>query len=708
MTDNVRRIGDALKGARPALGGRVCATCAHSVAGENGALTCAAPDGPHVGNRVKPGATCETYLPKTQSAGPAEDAPFDVVPVDLADAIDPDDRMLADDVPAAVDVSQSAEVVSLDVARAEKKKARKKKDRPAPAEGSAVRRFVFPLPPDCGVSALGLNGRSYYYLDASRQIVTLSDKDHARLPLTALFGGNVDYLTAWLPAKNQYGIITGPQFECVGASLMTAAKDAGIWEPRDRVRGRGIWQGADGLIVHLGNHILTKTGVWVPGLVDGHVYPARPRLMTPTSGGEFPGEAMFTYFKQWNWVRPVLDPLLLTGFMATCWLTGALPVRPPVFITGSKSVGKSTLHDAIKLFLDNWLQWITEASPAYVTGALEHDCLPVAIDEQEASEDGSTNKAKQLVELARLTYSGGRKGRGSPDQSVREFTLRSPMMFSAVLPPPMEGTDKSRFAILRLRPLPLDAKEPDMNPDRLRAMGRAALSVLLRDQGQMVTRYQTIAQALRATGHDARGQKTFGTLLMGAWMLLGDEAVKRLGLPLGNNVDDLRELLDTRTLAELQSIDEIWRECLTVLLTAPCDAYRGGGQTSVEQVLEQLFEEDEDHHPLLSFKEAAKTLRKTGLALIRPTHRGGAMRLFIPNNHMQVRNLFRGTKFFGTAGDGGWRNALQLCPPGTWDFAQARIGSQSPRGIAVDVNLCLGRDRPAEAGEDMDDAEGWM
>lgn len=678
MADNVTRIADTLRKARPALEGRLCANCAHAVAAKDGALTCAAPNGPRCSERVKPGETCEAFTPLTgdPAAAPASE-------------------------PTA-----TAEIIPMPAPKPKKK-------RKPPADsggGETIRRFVFDLPPDCPVRVLGKQGRAYYYLDASCQITSLSDKDHARLPLTSLFGGNVDYLTAWLPAVNQHGKVTGPMFESVGASLMTEASRRGLWEPRDMVRGRGMWLGPRGLVLHTGAHVdLTwqENGRWkvlteAPGVIGDHVYPARPKIQRPADDARYPGADLFDLLKCWNWVRPVLDPLLLLGWIGTAYLSGAVQVRPMVFITGSRGTGKSTLIEAIKAILADWLQWSTDASAAYVTALLQHDALPIALDEQEAEEEG--NRAKQMIELARLAYSGGQKGRGSSDQTAHSFTLRSPMLFSAVLPPAMEATDKSRFGILRLQSLPADADEPRLDTMPLGDLGRAALARLMRDQGLFEARYKQVAGALHAAGHGGRGQKTFGTLLTAAWALLGDEAVARLGLPLGPRCDDLRGLMDVRRLAETQSASDVWREALTQLITAPCDAYRGGAQTTVEQVLEAMSEQDADGNPVLSFTEAAKMLRKTGLSLVRPPARGAPIRLFIPNNHAQVRALFKGTKFYGTSADGGWRNALLLAPVGRWAYEKARVGDEAPRGIAVDVSLVLGTDAPEPAELD---SEQW-
>lgn len=701
MTDKVSKIRDTLQGARPALTGAICGNCNYALR-EGTALKCGNGAGPRHGATVRPSDTCAAFSPRRDLPAEQMAAQDGALTADDAARVADVLEQAFDDVPDRDDAGEtapSADVVPLSEAREKKASAKKKGRKGVAPDGTprapVVRQFVHALPPDCPVTPLGIRGRNSFYLDASQQIVDLSDKDHARLPLTSLFGGNVDYLSSWLPARNEYGDVTGPQFESVAASLMTAARRRGIWESRDRVRGRGVWSNddGDGLIVHYGEHIETPRGAADPGLVGHYVYPIGATLATPPRKIGYPGERLLELLRAWNFARGDLDCLLFLGWIGCGFLGGSLAVRPMIFVTGSFGTGKSTLLDMLRGLFDRWLIWINDVTPAYVTSELGYDCLPVAADEQEA--DPENDRAKRMIELARLAYSGGTKGRSNSNQTATTYTLRSAMLFSAILPPPMESSDKSRFAILRLLRFPVDAAEPDMKVTELRQLGQAALGRVVADAGLFEARYRKAAKMLREAGHGGRGQRTFGTLLTAAWSLLGDAAIARLGLPLGDRLDALKPRLDVRSLAETQASEELWRVCLTTLLTAPCEAYRGGAQTTVQQVLEAMegetAEDGTADEPELTFAEAQRTLRKTGLTLIRPAAAGAPIRLFIPYQHQQVRALFRGTQFHGTASDGGWRQALMQAPAGRWEQAQAYISkSSNPRGLAIDVDLALG------------------
>ncbi|WP_163571449.1 hypothetical protein, partial [Klebsiella pneumoniae] len=53
-------------------------------------------------------------------------------------------------------------------------------------------------------------------------------------------------------------------------------------------------------------------------------------------------------FQSWKWERPLLDPILLLGWIGAAFLGAALDWRPALFITGDYGQGKSTLQAIIK------------------------------------------------------------------------------------------------------------------------------------------------------------------------------------------------------------------------------------------------------------------------------------------------------------------------------------------------------------------------
>ena len=101
------------------------------------------------------------------------------------------------------------------------------------------------LPPRCPVVPLGMLGMLRHYLDDACQLVTLDARDHTRNNLVALFGAQQEFVyfqRRWLRIKDD-GSISGIRPERIADDLMQAAARAGIWDPAERVRGRGAWRG---------------------------------------------------------------------------------------------------------------------------------------------------------------------------------------------------------------------------------------------------------------------------------------------------------------------------------------------------------------------------------------------------------------------------------------------------------------------------------
>jgi hypothetical protein len=678
--ERTRLIARALDKAADDLSGACCVNCGH-VKRLPGKIVCASKDGPRRNETVQPADSCAAFEDRDQVA-------FDKrLHLTAGDAALADGYAVAiasrdDSLARAADADRLEATAAAGVVTPGKKKAKK----PAPVR----RLFLKPLPENCPVRPLGRMNRTYYYLDALNQLEGLEDKEHARLPLAGLFGGNVDLLTAWIPAVNKDGVVTGPQYESVGASLMKACSDRGLWDKRDRVRGRGCWSGEDGLVLHLGNRVVAGDKVHQPGELDRYVYPAAAAIMRPDEDAKHPGLDMLELFQRWNWARPHLDPLLLVGFCGAAVLGASLHWRPMVFVTGGAGRGKSTLNKAIELLLGGWLVWSNDATPAGITSTLGLDCLPVAVDENEARPDD--NRARQMVELARLAASGGTKRRGSSNHEAHEFTLRSAMLFSAINPPAMEEQDRSRFAILKLDRLDGEARSLDLEPQRLKELGGRLLARLMADADMFQPRFRRVSDALRKAGHSQRGQDVFGTLLTVAWTLIGEADCDVMALPLASRVHELAALMNVDEMAETAGREDNWERCLRFLMTAPVEALRTTKTQTIGAVLDAL---DEHLKPGAAPEDgispgtAGNLIKQAGMKLLDPDGRGAPFRLFIPHSSEVLARVFRGSPWAGISGKGGWSDALEQAPKDLWDRRRERLNGHA-RGLSFAVSTLTG------------------
>jgi hypothetical protein len=660
-------IADALQQAKPALEGAVCANCAFR-AQHQGRLSCGLKGGPRHAETIRPAETCDAFT-------------------DAHDQRADDDGMTSAAAPPATKPKDKDKV--------------KRSPRAERGGGDGrTQSMVVPLPEDCPVKPLGHMGQTYYYLSAANQLEEVPAEKHGRLVLLHLFGGRADYMTSWLPAFNAKGVITGPKNEIIQNSLLHACYRRGLWDKRDRVRGRGCWSGETGLVMHLGRSVVTPEAVHEPGEIGDHVYPAGGRLLSPGDDARHPGADILAQLNTWNWRRPHLDPLLLLGWCGAGLLGASLSVRPMVYITGGHGSGKSTLNKLLELLLGKWLLWSNDATQAAVTSTLGLDCLPVA--ENESRPD--SKRAEGMIELARLSYSGGTKRRGSANHEAHEFTVRSAMLFSAINPPAMEPQDKSRFAVLKLGSLDPLAPRLVLNAAMLHQLGARMLARLNADQGAFQARFDALAEALRKAGHSARGQDTFGTLLACAWTLIGDDDCDRLGLPLASRLKELTLLMRADELAETAGKAENWRECLDHLLDAPVEAWRNNKRQTIGAVLDGVLDKIKNaENDGISFSDAVDLLKQAGVRLMKPDTASDPLRVFIPHKSEQLARLFKGSKWAGIPGEGGWSQALEQAPAQLWRREVQRV-NKPVRGLSFTISTMM-EDEPPE--NTNPEAEAW-
>lgn len=524
------------------------------------------------------------------------------------------------------------------------------------------------LPPGCPVKPLGREGQVLHVVDAIGQLQSLKPSAFGQAEIQALFHHRQNFLYWAWPRFSQKGFVDAFRAEKVRETFYFAAGFLPLFSAGEHVRGRGAWIDKGQLVYHSGD------GLHFPGRAKGPLEEVKPGLHgrnfyellpavpppwpAPIGVKENPAREILMGLRAWNWERPEIDPVLMLGWIGAAMLSGALEWRPNVYVTGDRATGKSSMLNFVKDVLDDGLVKSADASAAGITQKMRHDALPVALDELEAEADQRATAA--ILKLAKIASSGDGKLRGGADHSGVEFVIRSCFLFSSINPPGLRPEDVSRMAILRLRPL-AEKKDrlrevPTIDADRC---GPMLLRLLMDNWVRFRPAFEAYSDVLREAGHPDRGQKTFGTLLTCADLMLGPELAEELGVPMVDDLGRWGELLAVDDMPEYQDMSDNWRACLKHLLTSQVEAWRGGKRATVGQLLEDIRND-----PDCDVRSANGELAQAGLKVIfnDPKIAPGLV-LCIPNESQLVAKLFKDTRFVGAPGASVWKSALRQAPP---------------------------------------------
>ena len=469
------------------------------------------------------------------------------------------------------------------------------------------------LPPDCPVKALGKNGKLYYFLDDSGQLIEVNSQ-FTKGDVYSLFArdpGRAEQLFPQYgpplkdlngePLIDEYGrqqyAIKGLDQTKAQKRLMQVCAWQGIFDRNTGEHGRGAHVGRDGqIILHCGDQLLIGAmkgvggRVTAPryvdtGIVDKAVYSAAAPLPRPAdqpSTADMANETLTT-LKSWRWRAPDIMPLLILGFIGQAQIPGALPWRAHLWINAGSGSGKTTLMDYIDYHIDDWRLRAASATEAGIRQILGNDALAVLVDEFEA-EAGDDSKLKVLG-LARISSSGDKALKGSAEHKGQQFTARSCFLFSSILHQPLIAQDRNRITVLDALPLPDNAKEPSIVPAALRERGAAMRRRMVEQWPRYIRTYERYKLEIQREGFSARHGDQYGTLLACADMLLFDDA-PHSGELADLNADDGRvkefvgKLLPIIMQAETDGESDHVR-CLRTLITHKLPAASGMEQESV-------------------------------------------------------------------------------------------------------------------------------
>jgi hypothetical protein len=559
------------------------------------------------------------------------------------------------------------------------------------------------MPPNCPVRVIGRDASGMVWCRNAMGDLRGIEKWDAKT-ITDLFAPQLNYAfwawPAWGKSKVEEqgpdgetkiierAIIDRIQVNKVFMCLSNQAARLPIFDPEKQHRGRGGWKDYQGRFIwHSGKFMWSVEGATLqhvePAEHDSYLYTRQPATIEPWEGPvspeECPGQRILEALKTWNWERPYLDPLLVLGWIGTCFYGGALKARPIVFTTGGAGVGKSTLQSMIKYVLENVVFSSVNTSAAGIYQRMKQDSLPVMVDELESKQ--GNDRAESVIELARVAYSGGNIDRGGQDHQGVSFAMHSSFMFSAINRPYLGEQDKTRMAILNLQRL-----------EAQNGVGRD-LAVRNETEGQMILRrmmdgWKDFPETMQrwwdvlAEQHlDSRAIDTYGTLLACAEIMVGTKALIDCGLPL----DDFKQLgaiLGEATRVDREEIVDEWHKLVNHLLSCTIESWREGKKPTVGGVLESLRTD------YLKVDEARDRLELVNLGVRdRGTcgQPGAGPYLAVPADGPQLQALFRNTNWHR----GVWYATLKQAPQSIVvrerQYTTVKINGAAKRCLLIDL-----------------------
>jgi len=388
---------------------------------------------------------------------------------------------------------------------------------------------------------LGFNRGSYYYLPrATRQVVVLSAAAHTRAHLLTL--APLHHWAAHFPGRNGFDL------ETASDALITTAHRAGLFT-LDRLRGRGAWRDRNRIVMHTGRHLYVDGQSWDPALFQGdYIYEAASdlsagdmgshpsidlghALAAPASTAE--ANRLVQICRRLTWEND-LSADLLAGWCVIALLCGVLSWRPHLWITGPAQAGKSTVIKEIiqrvvgifALYMDG------KTTEAGIRQVLGQDARPVILDEVESEDPAAAQRVQQILDMARVSSSGGTVVKGSTAGKPISYTLRACFCFSSINTAVAHYADETRISKLVLRrndALDADQHYRDLmhdisawfTPDyarRLLARSLASLDVLLANAETFKAAAASILQSRRAADQ-------IGTMLAGLHLCYSSRAI---------------------------------------------------------------------------------------------------------------------------------------------------------------------------------------
>lgn len=303
----------------------------------------------------------------------------------------------------------------------------------------------------------------------------------------------------------------------------------------NQVRRMGVWEDADGIVVHCGNDLQRPDGEWTkPWLWTGGNYIRHDELAFPRYGRiatvDETRDLHEAICERWRW-KVEASGYLVAGWAMLAPIANCLEWRPHIWINGSAGCGKTELVSFIHA-ISHFVYYRvggTTTTPASIRHAVgKDDAFSCVIDELGPpwSKQERTRTFDGLMELIRKCSNGSSIVHAQGKGTVR---YRMSAMFMCVSRAVSNVPDIRRFSVCEID-LPTDTGKYHQWRDNMNDAIDGGLPGRLLARTVQMLRNGTLARTIKefravfvATSKFTRQADQLGTLMAGSWLMMNDD-----------------------------------------------------------------------------------------------------------------------------------------------------------------------------------------
>ncbi len=441
--------------------------------------------------------------------------------------------------------------------------------------------------PTCPFTPLGAGAGRYWFLDAQGALTDVPSSTLAQWPkLLELCAGDRAWLVTNFPAFDKEGLpIDWFNLRSATGAIMRRCAEMPPFDAEMARRRYGLWKVADGYALHLGDRIEWCGGEERAGFVRENVLWLR---LSPRGGHAAPadvslGAELEKLLATWSW-RDKKGAGIMLGLMVSGWIAGALPWRPHGFVVGEGGSGKTTLLRDVIGGLCPLTRYLNDYTEPGIRQLLSESATCIVLDEAEG-DSGTEMRLRRTIEMLRRASSGSgvQSVKGSSDHTAKQFTLTGSAIMGAILPPPLEPQDASRFTVLELDRLVPTLSESDITAFVARN-GPALWGRAIAEISRILALVKILRQRIIDRGFPARIADQLATIAACRWVMLRDAGDDPRSADVEDGPDEALAIVDHLFTTDDERVaDSTGNQALGRLLMSAVDM--AGDKKTLGQVL---------------------------------------------------------------------------------------------------------------------------